>query len=304
MARPLLGNLAPSVTAFSAPSEVGATTGGAITLGNPKLQPFRATNYDLSFEWYFAPGALFSAAIFDKEVHSFPQTIIASSSLSNLLTPDIIAALRASQTNVNSLAYIDADLPFDVRQFRDAPGGYIRGVEFNYQQNLSFLPGWLNKFGIQANYTHLESELKYILDPGAPATRTTPARPQVVSGGPFTGASPDAFNFTIYYDAKVWSARVSTAYRAGYFTQYPVASGTCDPGICDSPLVNDFIGSKATTNVDASFSYKFGPNFSMQIEALNLTNQLSERFAYDQDPVVTSYAAPGRQFFVGVRYTY
>src|SRR5262249_10165960 len=74
MARPQLGNLAPSVTAFSVPTAVGATSGGSVTVGNPKLEPFRATNFDADFEWYFAKGALFSVAIFDKEIKSFPQT--------------------------------------------------------------------------------------------------------------------------------------------------------------------------------------------------------------------------------------
>ena len=97
---------------------------------------------------------------------------------------------------------------------------------------------------------------------------------------------------------------MSTAYRAKYYTQYPIASGTCDPGVCDSPLVNDFVGSEATTNVDASFSYKFNSNISLSIEALNLTNQPSNRFGYASDPVITAYSASGRQFFVGFRATF
>jgi iron complex outermembrane receptor protein len=97
---------------------------------------------------------------------------------------------------------------------------------------------------------------------------------------------------------------VSTAYRAKYFTQYPIASGTCDPGYCDSPLVNDFVGSEATTNVDASFSYKFNKNMSLSVEALNLTDQTSNRFGYAADPVVTPTTGNGRQLFVGFRMTY
>jgi iron complex outermembrane receptor protein len=312
MARPLLGNLAPSITAFSAPTTTGSTSGGTITLGNPQLKPFRAVNYDLSFEWYFAKGALFSAAIFDKEISSFPQTVISSGTLSSILSDEAIDQLRATQipatgspsaAQLAALNYINTQ-SFDIRQFRDAPGGYIRGVEFSYQQNLTFLPWFLDKLGVQANYTHLESELNYIIDPGALATATAAARPRIVSPGPFTGASPDAFNFTVYYDAKKWSARVSTAYRAKYFTQYPIASGTCDPGVCDSPLVNDFVGSEATTNVDASFSYKVNSNMSFSVEMLNLTNQSSNRFGYANDPVITTYSASGRQFFVGFRATF
>ncbi|CAN5261251.1 hypothetical protein BH11PSE2_BH11PSE2_09290 [soil metagenome] len=301
MARPLLGNLAPSITAFTVPTTAGAVDGGSLTIGNTKLQPFRAVNYDFSAEWYFAPGGLVSVAIFDKDVSNFPQTVVGAASLSSFLDADTITQLVASQTNANALAYLAADRTFNVRQFRDAPGGYIRGVEISYQQNLTFLPGLFSKFGLQANYTHIDSELQYIVDPGAPATTTTAARPQKTQPGPFLGASPDSVNFTLYYDADRWQARVSTAYRAEYFTAYPVATGTCDPGFCDAPLINDFVGSKATTNVDASFSYKVSKNVAVSLEALNITNQKSERFAYANDPVVTTYASTGRQYFAGLK---
>ncbi len=306
MSRPLLGNLAPSVTAFTVPNGLGATSGGAITIGNPKLAPFTATNYDLSFEWYFEQDALFSVAIFDKEVESFPQTLVGDGTLSSILDAAAIAELRAEfevlaadttqsaaarQQAQNQVDYINADRPFGIRQFRDAPGGYIRGVEVNYQQNLTFLPWYFENLGVQANYTHLESELNYILTPA----------PLVTGVGPFTGASPDAFNFTIFYEVPRFSARVSTAYRADYVTQYPIASGTTDPGFSDSPLVNDFLGSEKTLNVDASVTYKLSDVVTLTAEALNLTNQTTNRWGYADDRVTTNYGSTGRQFFIGAR---
>ena len=309
MSRPILGNLAPSVTAFTVPNGLGATTGAAITIGNPKLKPFLATNYDLSFEWYFQPDALFSVAIFDKEISSFPQTLVGDGTLSSILDTAGIAELRAefeavaadaTQTAAtranaqNQVDYINANNTFAIRQFRDAPGGFIRGVEVNYQQNLTFLPWHFQNLGVQANYTHLESELNYILTP----------QPLVTGVGPFTGASPDAFNFTVFYEVPKFSARVSTAYRAEYVTQYPIASGTTDPGFSDSPLVNDFLGSKATLNVDMSMTYKLTDNVTLNFEALNLTNQTTNRWGYSDDPVVTNYGSTGRQFFAGARMTF
>jgi len=306
MSRPLLGNLAPSVTAFTVPNGLGVTTGGSITIGNPKLNPFTATNYDLSFEWYFQPDALFSIAIFDKEIESFPQTLVGDGTLSSILDSAGIAELRAEfeaivndtaqsaanrQNAQNQVDYINADRTFAIRQFRDAPGGYIRGVEVNYQQNLTFLPWYFKNLGIQANYTHLESELNYILTPA----------PLVTGVGPFTGASPDAFNFTVFYEVPKFSARVSTAYRADYVTQYPIASGTTDPGFSDSPLVNDFLGSEPTLNVDMSATYKLTDNITLNLEALNLTNQTTNRWGYADDRVVTNYGSTGRQVFLGAR---
>jgi len=306
MARPLLGNLAPSVTAFTVPNGLGATTGASITVGNPNLKPFMATNLDLSFEWYFQEDALFSVAIFDKDISSFPQTLVGDGTLTSILDAEAIAELRAEfeaivtdttqtaaarQNAQNQVDYINADRSFGIRQFRDAPGGYIRGVEVSYQQNLTFLPWYFTNLGVQANYTHLESELNYILTP----------QPLVTGVGPFTGASPDAFNFTLFYEVPKFSARVSAAYRAEYVTQYPIASGTTDPGFSDSPLVNDFLGSEATLNVDFSASYALTDNIRLNFEALNLTNQTTNRWGYADDPVVTNYGSTGRQFFIGAR---
>jgi len=327
MARPLLGNLSPITSGISVPTD-GSTSGARLTVGNPKLSPFRSTNEDLSIEWYFAKGGLLSFAAYNKQIKSFPQTIIFTTPLSGILEPDAIASIRAGITNANSLAYIDAGNPFDVRQFRDAPGGYLRGIEVNYQQDFTFLPGFLKNFGVILNYSYIKSELNYILDPGVAEVRnaagvvTTVAVPQTTAKGPFLNVSPQSFNATLYYQSSKFRARVSAAYRKGYATTFPIASGPCSPGIvpavpaspatigstanvpggyCNSPLVNDFIYSKSTLNVDASTSYAFTKWFSISAEAQNLTNQTNDRYAYAANPVVSQYGASGRIFRVGAR---
>src|SRR6185295_20058785 len=165
MARPLLGNLAPSITAISVPTTAGATSGGTMTIGNPFLSPFKATNYDLSLEWYFDKGGLLSLAVFSKDISNVPQTVIVDAPLSAILDQDSIDALIQTQTNTASQQYILTGQPFNIRTFKDAPGGTIDGWELSYQQDFTFLPGFLADTGIQANYTHIDSTLHYIIDP-------------------------------------------------------------------------------------------------------------------------------------------
>lgn len=310
MARPLLGNLSPTITSISVPSD-GSTTGASLTIGNPKLSPFRSTNLDASIEWYFAKGALLSVAAFSKQISSFPQTVLFSAPLSDLVgDPTVVAAIRAQYTNVNQLAYLDNNYAFTARQYRDAPGGYLRGIEVSYQQNFTFLPGFLKNFGVLVNYTYIKSQLTYILDPGS-ATK-----PQTVGKGPFLGVSPQALNATLFYEVKGFRARVSVAHRKGYSTAYPIAAGSCSPGLttvgsgavesvgCDGPLINDFVYSQATTNVDASVSFNIFENFAITAEGLNLTNQTSNRYAYEGQEAVTQYASSGRVFRLGARVTF
>lgn len=307
MARPLLGNLSPSITAVSVPT-TGEIVGATLTIGNPQLKPFRSTNMDASVEWYFAQGGLLSIAAFNKQIESFPQTVNFSAPLSQLVGADTVAAIRAGFTNANQLAYVDGDYVFTARQFRDAPGGYIRGIEVSFQQELEFLPWILKNLGVQVNYTYIQSELNYILDPG------TATIPQTTGKAPFLGVSPQALNATLSYETKKFRARVSVAHRKGYSTNYPIASGTCGPGLqnqpanpsvagtpCDSPLINDFQYSRSTTNVDASTSYQFTKWFSVTAEALNITNQPTQRYAYQGQEAITQYGSPGPIYRIGGR---
>ncbi|KQY27492.1 TonB-dependent receptor [Caulobacter sp. Root1455] len=314
MARPLLGNLSPAVTGISVPSD-GSSTGGTLTVGNPKLSPFRGKAYDVAAEWYFTPGGLISLGYFRKDISSYPQTIFYEAPLSEFLDPEAIEALKlgfpgTTGGDVFRRAYIDANNPFLARQVRDAPGGVLQGWEFNYQQDLTFLPWYFKNLGVQFNATKLDTELTYILDPGnVNATTGAVLKAPVYGKAPWLGASPEGLNFTLYYETEKFNARVSVAHRAEYYTKYPVGAGNCDPGLqasgaaCDSPLINEFDGAKATTNVDFSARYQPIEKVSITFEALNITNEMSSRFTF-ADPVVLSYGGSGPNYRIGIRYKY
>ena len=195
-------------------------------------------------------------------------------------------------------------------------------MEASYQQDLTFLPGFLRDFGVILNYSYIKSQLNYILDPGQRGSATLVAVPQTTAKAPFLGVSPQSFNATLYYETDRFRARIVGAYRKGYSVTFPIAGGSCSPGIvapvptspatigatanapggyCTAPLVNDFTFSRSTFNLDASASFKVTDWFSISAEAQNLTNQLSERYAYQAQPVATQVAAAGRIYRVGAR---
>lgn len=321
MARSQLHLLSPSVTQLTVPN-TGVPSGGTLTVGNTRLEPFRANNLDLSLEWYFRSGSLLSVAVFNKSIESYPQVVLYDASLSTILSPEAIAALKSQFAGSPAqLTYLELDNPFTVRQAQNSPGGYIRGIEANFQTNFFFLPGILKNFGIQLNGTYIKSELNYILDPGVRANgvQSTPA---VFGKGPYLNVSPKAFNATLFYQDKVFDARVSVAQRAGYSTTFPIASGACSPGAtgstntttpqaasatlttCASPLINDFGSSASTFNVDVAFGINISDRLSFRVEGLNLTNQTSNRYAYEGNPQVTQYQSTGPQYTAGLRYRF
>jgi len=270
MARPSFGNLTPG-------GSVNTTFGAqSATIGNPFLDPYRAKNYDFSLEWYPSEGVILSATVFDKEIASSIQTIATTEAYGSTGLP--LALLPAGQ---------DATTPYLVTRSRNTQGGYIRGLEINYQQPFHFLPGLLKNTGTMLNYTYVDSSVLYYLSTGTATTPATQIHDQ------FLNVSPHSVNATLYYEDQKLSARVSVAYRDEYLTALPFKSE-----------VPDANGSYATTNVDASASYKLTPNLKLTFDALNLTNQAADQWSGKVRRAQRVYSVTGRQFFLGASYTF
>lgn len=316
MARPQLASLTPGTTSF--PSFTGglnsAGNAPSVTIGNPYLNPFRATNYDLSFEKYFGRAGLISATLFRKDIASFPQQIAGEGPLQSILTPELFNAVVANFTNEAFRTYVQNGGVFNIRQFNDAPGGKIEGVEVNVQSNFVFLPAPFDRMGVIANYTHIDSSLSYLTGTTVAATQSGAGGTRAANSfaeGPFLNTSPDAFNATLYYEDKVFSARVSGAFRKRYVNRFPLASGTCAVGTttnagaaCNSPVVADFGYNEDTLNIDFAMSYAVTPWAKLSLEGRNLTNETQYRTMYAASPVTQNYASTGRIITGGVRVTF
>ncbi|WP_294079308.1 TonB-dependent receptor [Sphingomonas sp.] len=309
MSRPQLSALTPGTTSF--PS--GLTVGGSapsITVGNPYLSPFRSTNLDLSFEHYFGSNGFLGLALFQKKIDSFPQQVAGEFALQDVYEQAIVDQILANVTSPTLAQYITDGGVFAVRQFNDAPGGTIRGLEVNVQSNFFFLPGFLQRFGVTANYTYIDSKLSYLTGTALSTTQGQTGSTAVNSfaSAPFLNTSPHSFNATVYYEYGPLKARVSGAYRMRYVNRFPLSSGTCAVGTttnaggpCNSPVVADFGYNEDTFNLDFSMSYAITTALSVSLEARNLTNTPQYRTMYEANPVTNSYASTGRIVTIGAR---
>lgn len=309
IARPQLASLTPGTTAFP----TGLPTNGSapsVTVGNPFLQPFRATNFDISFERYFGKNGLIAVAFFVRDLENFPQQTAGEVPLSAIYDGGTYQTILGTITDAQLLAYTQANGVYAARQFNNAPGGVIRGVEFNIQSNFSFLPAPWDNFGVTANYTHIDSRLSYLTGTSL-ATRQTGANGTAVNtyaSAPFLNTSPDAFNATLYYEDKKFSIRVSGAYRTRYVNRFPLATGTCSVGlttnaggVCNSPIVADFGYREQTFNLDFASSYEITPWARISLEARNLTNVIQWNTMYAANPLSSVAASTGRIVTAGVR---
>lgn len=298
MARPTLANVSPSTTL---PASCTAGVGGlcstdpALSVGNPFLDPFRSSNLDLSFEWYFHEDGLLSVAFFSKEIESFPQTVRSSGPLTDALQGTIYDEVVASITNAPLLSHINNNGPWAITQQRNSPGGFIQGYEISFQSAFYFLPGAWSNLGVQANYTHIDSKLAYVLDVNSGTTGT----------GPYLNASPDAINATLYYETDNWQARVSTAYRTAYKDRFPLLSNPCavalGPVACPQAQLPYFREVSDSVRYDASFRYDLNDHLSFTAEALNLTEETVDRVAYDGAELSQQWQSSGRIFAIGFR---
>jgi TonB-dependent receptor len=259
MTRPSLGNLTP-----------GGSADGfnyRVTSGNPFLLPFRATNFDLAFEWYFAPQSIFSVALFKKDVASFPVAITRTGTFTETgLSPSVLSPSSPAALNPAQLS----QPIWTIATTGNGTGASLEGVEIALQAPFKFLPGFLSNFGGIVNATFVDSSATYTQT--GPFTNACVAPNCTLGGATPTayedtlyGLSKKQYNATLYYEDSKFSARASVSYRDG-FTD--AGSGTG----------NIFEGYEAITNVDASVRYKLTDYLELSVEGTNLTDAYRERW--------------------------
>lgn len=279
MARPQIGNTLAG-TNYLVPTTSLAATGPNYTasIGNVALEPFRATTYDLSFEWYFAPESLLSFAYFYKDIDTYIQIIRQDLEYQALTALNGTAFAPAFCSGTCSPTTI-----FQLTSAVNTEGGPLKGYEISYQQPFTFLPGFLANTGVQLNYTKVESEIDYCNN----ALCTSFVTDDLIN------LSPTAYNGTLYYEDDSFSMRVSAAFRDEYIQNVPGRNG------------NVREGKKDTFNLDMSASYNLTDQVTVTFEGLNLTDEENHQFVGDDSRSSTSvYHHTGRQYYLGARYKF
>jgi len=266
ISRPPLASLAGATTV--------SVSGGSRTVstGNPYLDPFKSNNLDLSIEWYPARGSIISVGGFYKDISTYIQsnTVTAPYSTTGLPT-ELLAG-----TNVTP------DTDFVITNVTNTPGGPLKGVELNIQQQFTFLPAPFDGFGVLANYTYVDSNINYV-------TGRNPDGSPIFVTATLLNLSKNSLNGTLYYEKEGFQARVSANYRDKYLTSVPAAFN------------QDVAGTRAATYVDASISYDITKSITISFDAINITNQPDVQYSDSSADRWVNYRLNGRQYYAGVR---
>jgi iron complex outermembrane receptor protein len=179
MTRPDFVDIAPRITL-----NPGALTANG---GDPETDPYRATQFDLSAEWYPGPDMAFAVAVFYKDLTSFITDDVTTRMLPVTTANPITAC---TPIDVSQQLY---NCPFTVNQ-RTNNEGRITGFEVGATMPIG------GGFGFQTNYTFSDSEAN--------------------DGDPIPGASEDQFNLSGYFENDRLSARLSYTYRSDFFVTF------------------------------------------------------------------------------------
>ncbi|MCD7097734.1 TonB-dependent receptor [Stenotrophomonas sp. MMGLT7] len=229
------------------------------TDGNPDLKPTYAKQWEVGLEKYLENGGLLAASYFHKKIDG-----VVVSSLTGVV--EDVAVYNANGS-------LNGIYDFDVYQPVNAEGTYeVDGVELIAQLPLGALHPALQGFGINANYTMLDSSLAGESDLGVKT--------------PMPGLADKTYNLTLYYENDRFDARVSYNHKSEYVESI---------GYNLYPIYRDAYG-----QVDFSLGYRLADNVKLSLKGINLTNEATTGYTMDSS-FPTMYELSGRRISLGIR---
>ncbi len=240
--------------------------------GNPKLEPYRATAYDLSLEKYFGPTTYAALAVFYKDLETYIYT----------------QNVRWDFTGYDDLGITPISNWGNFSTPVNGSGGYMRGAELSGAVGGDMIHPVLDGFGLLLNASYTESSI----DPDGPGGSSTDTLP---------GLSKVVANATVYYEKHGFSARISQRYRGEYRGEYASLFG-------DRIYQNTM--PESTVDLQVGYDFPDGgrlSGLSVLLQVNNVTNEpyRTETTAGGISETVflpSDYKEYGRQYLLGFRY--
>lgn len=248
---------------------------------SPKLRPFYANQFDVSFEHYFTEtDGAFVVALWYKDIENIvsDSTDIEYDFEANGFELPTIPADKVEDENGNVLVWENGDYS---HAENNGDAGYMRGVEIGYTQTFSFLPSYLAGLGANVNFSYTESEIE--------VESSVPGEDGQL--GPIEGLSPRVFSATLFYDwDDKFSARVSGRYRSPYLSEQ-IAIGSSQSAYFQEETI-----------ISAQMSYNFTENLQGVVSADNITDEPNMSYFGDTSRTGTIQYF-GRTIYFGINYT-
>ncbi len=253
--------------------------------GNPDLKPMLSDNLDFLIDHYFMNVGQLSLGFFFKNMDNFVY-----------FSRERIRAAEPGgpDADPDDFTVDPAYDGWELFTFFNGEGAYMYGLEFSWQQNLDFLPGFLSNLGTYANYAYTQSFADIARrhpDPAIDDTIRVPLRdmrPHVVNAG--LSYSQGRFSTQVSYQwaapsiasygERQWVPEIHQRYRV-YFDSY-----------------ND-----VTSDLSMTMRFRISSNIRAWADASNILNHRRINYFYDRDYYPSSITFSARIINIGVRYS-
>jgi TonB-dependent receptor len=214
---------------------------------NPYLEPMQATQFDISTEWYFDDkGGMAHLALFSKDVEDFFR--------------------KTTSTSGSTDSFERYGYSYQASWLGNFGTGDIKGVEVGFSKFFDSLPAPFDGLGLQANYTYIDSKANM-----PQATKPIDTDQSTYGTLPIEFLSKDSFNIVGMYEKNGISARLAYTWRSKYLVGVGSNGFKADDQGAKSwwlPVYNDDYG-----QLDASIGYTFMDNYTINLEASNITKE-------------------------------
>ncbi len=236
--------------------------------GNPKLDPWRANAFDLTYEKYFGTKAYLSAQFFYKDLKSYIYQ--------QSVTYDF-SAFPPGTTATTNFGQFTA--PYNGK------GGKIQGLELTASLPLGMLWQPLDGFGIAASGSRTNSRIK-IEDPNS----------NIGSNIPLPGLSKNVTDLTVYYEKYGFEARISQRQRSTFVGE--IANFANDRTL-------RYVVGERVVDMQLGYTFQTGPlkDLALQLAISNLNNAPYQTYGASPDRVY-EYQKFGRTVLFGGSYKF
>ncbi|MFI4968832.1 MAG: TonB-dependent receptor [Lysobacterales bacterium] len=234
--------------------------------GNADLSPYKSLNFDVSLEWYFSEQSVLAASIFYKSVLNYITTDShIERQFNSIHTTDPATYQRIYVDGHLGNCDVDGFCDYSVLRPLDGGRAKVKGLTLSYQQ-----PFGDTGFGLFANYTLADGSTK--------------------SGQDLPYNSKNAVNISPYYEKGPFSARITYGWRGHYLAGGYVAGAP--PASVD-----------AYTELDASASWHFNRQWSLNLNAMNLLDETYLQYLGSKDLIAGKYKS-GRRYMATVHFDF
>ncbi|MES2692997.1 MAG: TonB-dependent receptor [Verrucomicrobiota bacterium] len=232
-----------------APGYVVNDIARSISANNVALRPYTSDNFEAGLAYYFEPVGSLTASVFLKEISNYTRNIptTVGDGPDNGFNGDYAGYSWNRTTNVGAAR--------------------VRGAEFSYQQQYTFLPGALRGLGFFANLTWLQTKGDF----GGLTTVTV-----------LPNLTPRTWNTGLTFRGYGFSLRLLANHRSQTYIGSQLVSGSApvetnsiygrgSGGIIGQQTFDWY--NKARTMLDFKAEYTINRTYSAYLDVYNLTNE-------------------------------